>query len=194
MDELAEWWGNSAWEAAYFNAAIPAAQMSSPCDVIDATEKWLDVILSPGLVYESRPRDGAIHQGTWPWKEESDGATRGSSLADSICSILASSSRLDRSTSGGKDYEQPRSSSEMTLKTASIDCSSSLRSSAAEAVPLVLGTNYYMVWVVCADFAPGIRQCSPLESYYTITCLEKGDEDVKALGLDGPQLRRGVPR
>ncbi len=36
-----------------------------------------------------------------------------------------------------------------------------------------------MVWVVCADSVSGIRHAAP-SSYYTITCLEKGDEDVRS--------------
>lgn len=97
-------------------------------------------------------------------------------MPEAICSAIASTASLDRSQSGGLDYEQFRSSSETHWRRF-YRLVVELDKRRGEAVSLVLDSNTDTAWVVCADFVSTIRECSPLEKLYHN--LSKPDDDQK---------------
>ncbi|KAK4449444.1 nucleoporin Nup120/160-domain-containing protein [Podospora aff. communis PSN243] len=169
------------WKGVSVDNAVPPVQASGPCDPIDSTEKWLDLIFFPGRFSKATLETALAmyEKGLGTYKETSSKA--GKNIAEAMCSVLGSTTTLDRSSSGGMDYEQFRGTSEtqwMRFWRLLLE----LDKQRGEALSLVLDQEDGMIWVVCSDCTAAIRQCSDLDRiYHNIHLPDKKHEDVAAL-------------
>lgn len=164
QDHMGQCWENE-WVSVSIDNATEPAQTSSASDSVDVTEKWLDLILAPGRFTKST-LDTALSIYERGLGAEKDGNARGQKgLAESICSIIASTASLDRKSSGIMDYEQFRASSEIQWRRFH-RLLLELDKQRGEAVSLVLDPATGLTWIVCADSLSAIRECSGLERLY----------------------------
>lgn len=112
LEELPRAW-ESRWRSVFSDTAIPTAQISSSSDPTDPTEKWLQLIFFPGR-FPKATVEAALTAYEGAIGKQSRASSRNSQgLADSICSAIASTSSLSKTSSGDMDHEQFRNSSEM---------------------------------------------------------------------------------
>ncbi|KAK3693872.1 nucleoporin Nup120/160-domain-containing protein [Podospora appendiculata] len=179
------------WKGVFVENGMPAAQSSGPCDAVDSTEKWLDLIFFPGRFSKSTLETALAmyERGLGTYKETSSKA--GKSIAESICSVLGSTTTLDRSGAGGMDYEQFRGANEtqwMRFWRLLLE----LDKQRGEALSLVFDPEDVIVWVACADSVSAIRQCSGLDRiYHNLESPPKGGEGVAALVTAGLSFVEG---
>ncbi|SPO04229.1 uncharacterized protein DNG_06912 [Cephalotrichum gorgonifer] len=180
LADMAESW-EAGCEPVFFDSSLPTADTSGPCDATDATEKWLQIILSPGRFTKST-LEAALAIYERGLGKNVEASSRGvTSIPEAICSVLASTATLDRNQSGGMDYEQFRSSGEIHWRRF-YRLVVELDKRRGEAVSLVLDSNTETTWVVCADFISAIRECSPLEKlYHGLSRPDAGQEDAATL-------------
>ncbi|KAL0936593.1 DNA repair protein rad51 [Colletotrichum truncatum] len=184
MDNVAGSWENE-WNSVHIDTSYPTAQISGPSDPTDTTEKWLELILAPGRFTKSTLETAlSIYEkglGT-----PKDGGSKGQKgLAESICSVLASTASLDRNSTGSMDYEQFRASSEIQWRRF-YRLLIELDKQRGEAVALILDSDAEMTWVVCADAVSAIRECSQLERlYYNLSRPDEGSEKTATLVSTG---------
>ncbi|KAK3383847.1 nucleoporin Nup120/160-domain-containing protein [Lasiosphaeria ovina] len=175
----------ASWKGVFVENVLPAAQTSGPCDPVDSTEKWLDLIFFPGRFSKTTIETalGMYEKGLGTYKETSPRA--GKSIAESICSVLGSTTTLDRTSNGGVDYEQFRGTSEtqwMRFWRLLLE----LDKQRGEALSLVYDPEEGMIWVACADCISAVRQCSELDRiYHNLHSPDKQNEDVAALVFAG---------
>lgn len=177
----------------YFDSSLPTAETSGPCDPTDATEKWLQVILSPGRFTRSTLETAlAIYERGLG--KNTEGSLKGiSSLPEAICSVIASTATLDRSQTGGMDYEQFRSASEIHWRRF-YRLVIELDKRRGEADSLVLDANTETAWVICADFVSTIRECGPLERLcHNLSRPEDDQKDVATLVSTGLAFLDALP-
>ncbi|AEO65719.1 uncharacterized protein THITE_2113013 [Thermothielavioides terrestris NRRL 8126] len=169
------------WKAVHVENTVPTVQASGPWNSTDCAEKWLDLIFYPGRFAKSTLETAlAIYEkGLGTYKETVPKAGR--SIAESICSVLGSTTALDRSSAGTADYDQFRNTSEtqwMRFWRLLLE----LDKQRGEALSLVFDPVEGMVWVACADLIAAVRQCSDLDRvYHNLQSPEKKNEDVAAL-------------
>lgn len=162
-EEVDEQWRDG-WTGVFGDNSIPTAPTSSPCDPPDPTEKWLRLILQPGR-FTNATLETALtmyEQGLGVVKDPSSRANKG--LADAICSVIGSTSSLERSSSssGGMDYEGFRGASEMPWRRF-YRLLVELDKQRGEALSLSYEPSTRLSWVVCSDSLASIRKCSRLE-------------------------------
>jgi nuclear pore complex protein Nup160 len=169
------------WKAVHIENTVPTVRASGLWNPTDSTEKWLDLIFFPGRFSKSTLETALAmyERGLGTYKETSSKASR--SIAESICSVLGSTTTLDRSPTGGADYDQFRNTSEtqwMRFWRLLLE----LDKQRGEALSLVFDPQDGMIWVACADLIAAVRQCSDLDRvYYNLPSSEKKNEDVAAL-------------
>lgn len=176
----AEPFGDS-WKAVHVDNTVPTVRVSGAWNPTDSAEKWLDLIFFPGRFSKSTLETALAmyEKGLGTYKETASKAGR--SIAESICSVLGSTTTLDRSPTGGADYDQFRNTSEtqwMRFWRLLLE----LDKQRGEALSLVFDPLDGMIWVACADLVAAVRQCSDLDRvYYNLQSPEKRNEDVAAL-------------
>ncbi len=169
------------WKAVQIESTVPTVQASGPWNPTDSAEKWLDLIFFPGRFSKSTLETALAmyEKGLGTYKETSSRAGR--SIAESICSVLGSTTTLERSSTGGADYDQFRNTSEtqwMRFWRLLLE----LDKQRGEALSLIFDPLEGMIWVACADLIAAVRQCSDLDRvYHNIQAPEKKNEDVAAL-------------
>jgi nuclear pore complex protein Nup160 len=169
------------WKAVHIENTVPAVRASGPWDPTDSAEKWLDLIFFPGRFSRSTLETALAmyEKGLGTYKETPSRAGR--SIAESICSVLGSTTSLDRTSTGGADYDQFRNTSEtqwMRFWRLLLE----LDKQRGEGLSLVFNPVEGMIWVACADLIAAVRQCSDLDGvYHNLQSPEKKDEDVAAL-------------
>ncbi|EAQ90857.1 hypothetical protein CHGG_02792 [Chaetomium globosum CBS 148.51] len=169
------------WKAVHVDNTVPTVRVSGSWNPTDSAEKWLDLIFFPGRFSKSTLETALAmyEKGLGTYKESASKAGR--SIAESICSVLGSTTTLDRSPSGGADYDQFRNTSEtqwMRFWRLLLE----LDKQRGEALSLVFDPLDGMIWVACADLVAAVRQCSDLDRvYYNLQSPEKRHEDVAAL-------------
>ncbi|KAL2199673.1 nucleoporin Nup120/160-domain-containing protein [Corynascus similis CBS 632.67] len=169
------------WKAVHIESAVPTVRASGPWNATDSTEKWLELIFFPGRFSKSTLETALAmyEKGLGTYKE---GASKtGRSIAESICSVLGSTTTLDRTSTGGADYDQFRNTSEtqwMRFWRLLLE----LDKQRGEALSLAFDPLDGMIWVACADLIAAVRQCSDLDRvYHNFHALDKKTEDVAAL-------------
>ncbi|KAI0412007.1 nucleoporin Nup120/160-domain-containing protein [Xylaria grammica] len=160
-DELPEVWQNR-WRSVYSDTTIPSAPVSGPSDSVDASERWLQLILAPGRFPQSTLEAALSAYERAIGNLENNARRSGQSIAESICSAIASTSSLGKASSGVLEYEQFRVSSETQWRKfyrilIEID------KPRGEALALAYEPASEMPSVVCADSISVIRECSKLE-------------------------------
>ncbi|KAK1757629.1 nucleoporin Nup120/160-domain-containing protein [Echria macrotheca] len=168
------------WKGVSVDNVIPPVQTSGPCDSVDSTEKWLRLIFFPGRFSRATLETALAmyEKGLGTYKESSKA---GKSIAEAMCSVLGSTTTLDRTSAGGLDYEQFRSTNEtqwMRFWRLLLE----LDRQRGEALSLVADPEDGMIWVVCADCIAAVRQCSDLDRiYHNIQSPGKKHETVATL-------------
>ncbi|OLN95844.1 Nucleoporin NUP120 [Colletotrichum chlorophyti] len=183
-DNIADSWENE-WTSVYIENHYPTAPGSGPSDPTDTTEKWLELILAPGRFTKATLETALSIYEKSLYNQKSVGSKTQKGLAESICSVLASTASLDRNSAGGMDYEQFRASSETQWRRF-YRLLIELDRQRGEAVSLVLDADADMTWVVCADAVSAIRECSALERiYYNLSRPEEPSVRVANLVSTG---------
>ncbi|KAI1847480.1 hypothetical protein JX265_013956 [Neoarthrinium moseri] len=163
FEEVDDAWQNG-WTGVYCDNTIPTAQSSGPGDATDATEKWLQLILAPGRFTKATLETALTiyEQGLGLAKDSSARTSKG--LAESICSVLGSTSSLERSSSasGGMNYEGFRGANDMQWRRF-YRLVVELDKQRGEALSLSYEPTSGQPWVACADGLSSIRECSRLE-------------------------------
>ncbi|KAK1773298.1 nucleoporin Nup120/160-domain-containing protein [Copromyces sp. CBS 386.78] len=169
------------WKSVNIESSAASAQTSGPCDPVDSSEKWLELIFFPGRFSKSTLETALVmyEKGLGTYKEGNSRSNK--SIAESICSVVGATTTLDRSSVGGLDYEQFRGTSE-TQWTRFWRLLLELDKQRGEALSLVLDSVDGMIWVACADLLSSVRQCSDLDRiYHNIETPSQKDQDVAAL-------------
>ncbi|KAK3488699.1 nucleoporin Nup120/160-domain-containing protein [Neurospora hispaniola] len=172
---------DDSWKMVNVDSSAASAQTSGPCDPVDSTEKWLDLVFFPGRFTKSTLETALVmyEKGLGTYQESNSKSNK--SIAESICSVLGATTTLDRSSVGGPDYEQFRGTSE-TQWTRFWRLLLELDKQRGEALSLVLDPVDGMIWVACADLLSAIRHCSDLDRiYHNIETPSQKDQDVAAL-------------
>lgn len=179
-EDVEDAWQTS-WTAVFPDSAIPTAPTSSACEPTDATEKWLQLILYPGRFTKATLETALsiYEQGLGTATSSSSRSSQG--LAEAICAALASTSSLDRSPSGGMDYERFRNASEVQWRRF-YRLLIELDKQRGEALALSYEPDSEASWVVCADGLSAIRDCNQLEQIsHNPTAQYEGLGDVSTL-------------
>lgn len=159
-EELPDAWQN--WRSVFSDTAIPTAQLSSSSEPTDPTEKWLQLIFTPGR-FPKTTIQTAISTYEGAIGRRASSSRSGQDLAEAVCSAIASTSILNKTSSGDMDHEQFRTSSEMQWRKF-YRILLELDKPRGEALALSCESESGMPWVVCADNISAIRECSELES------------------------------
>ncbi|KAI1373644.1 nucleoporin Nup120/160-domain-containing protein [Hypoxylon crocopeplum] len=159
-EELPHVW-EAGWRSVFSDTAVPTAPVSGPSDPTDPTEKWLQLIFFPGR-FPQAAIIAALHAYEAVIGKESSLFRNGEGLAESICSLIASTSSLNKTSSGDLDHEHFRTSSEMQWRKF-YRILSELDKPRGEALALSYEWETGMPWVVCAGSISAIRECSELE-------------------------------
>ncbi|KAI5466737.1 nucleoporin Nup120/160-domain-containing protein [Mariannaea sp. PMI_226] len=174
--DIAQSWEDN-WLGVHVDNPTVAAETSGPCDPTDVTEKWLQLILKPGRFTKATLETAlAIYERGLGTPRE---ASRGRSLAESICSILGSTATLDRGATGAMDFEQFRASSETQWRRF-YRLLMELDKQRGEAIGLALDPFSDMTWVVCSDYLSAIRDCSAIERLYHNLAVPEEDQMKQA--------------
>jgi len=191
LDELPDVWQNS-WRSVFHTTTIPSAPISGPSDSVDASERWLKLILSPGRFPQST-LEAALSAYERATGEVEGKAPIGSkqNIAESICYAIASTSSLHKTRSGALDYEKFRSESEAQWRKfyrilVEID------KPRGEALSLSYEPRSEMPWVVCADSMSAIREASTLEQIWHNPLARHAQlSDLSSLILTGQNFVEG---
>ncbi|KAI0879306.1 nucleoporin Nup120/160-domain-containing protein [Hypoxylon argillaceum] len=161
LTELPTRWRTD-WLSVYSDTTIPSAPVSGPSDSVDTSERWLQLILSPGR-FSPSTLDAALSAYRRATGDVERNAHHPSqSIAEQICSAIASTLVLSKTSSGALEYEQFRASSEAQWRKfyrilIEID------KPRGEALALAYEPISELPWVICADSISTIRRCSKLE-------------------------------
>lgn len=146
-------------------------------DSSDGTDKWLHFILYPGRFTVSTLETGLAIYGRGLGAFKSGGRKSGS-LPDRMCSTIASTASLSRSSDGDMDYDQFRGATDAQWRRF-YRLLLELDKQRGEAMSLAIDPRGDMPWVVLADGITAIRDCSPLERiWHNNTSLPEGTEHV----------------
>ncbi|KAI1436598.1 nucleoporin Nup120/160-domain-containing protein [Xylaria sp. CBS 124048] len=161
IDDLPEVW-QYGWRSVHANMAIPSVPLSGPSDSVDVSERWLQLILSPGR-FPLSTLEAALNAFERAMGRTGNKANHsGQSIAEAICAVVASASSLNKDSAGAVEYEQFRASSESQWRRfyrilIEVD------KPRGEALALEFEPMSGMPWVVCADSISAVRECNRLE-------------------------------
>lgn len=130
-------------------------------DSSDGTEKWLQLILHPGRFTAATLETGlAIYtRGLGSFKAT---ARKPESLPDRLCTTIAATATLNRSSSGDMDYEQFRLATDVQWRRF-FRVLFELDQQRGEAMSLSISPEGDLPWLVLADGIAACRDCTPLE-------------------------------
>ncbi|KAI1322026.1 nucleoporin Nup120/160-domain-containing protein [Xylariaceae sp. FL0255] len=160
IDELPDAW-KSGWKSVYSDPSIPSASVSGPSDSVQPTERWLQLILSPGR-FPQETLEAALRAYQRAIGIPPNKSLGGQSISEVICSAIASSASLKKTSSGALEYEDYRVSSENQWRKF-YRILLELDKPRGEAMSLAYEPRTEMPWVICADSISAIRECSSLE-------------------------------
>ncbi|CAJ2513328.1 Uu.00g014470.m01.CDS01 [Anthostomella pinea] len=164
MDELPDVW-HGRWRSVFLDTVVPTAPATGPSDPTESTERWLQLILSPGR-FPKATLEAGLNAYERALGKSGERPTRSSQgLADAICSAISSTASLTKNSTGEMDHERFRASSEMQWRKF-YRILVELDKPRGEALALAYESESGMPWVVCADSIAAIRECSALEQIY----------------------------
>ncbi|KAI1304764.1 nucleoporin Nup120/160-domain-containing protein [Xylaria venustula] len=161
INELPEAW-RKGWRSVHSDTVIPSAPVSGPSDSVDVSERWLELILSHGRFPQSTLEAALSAYERAIGDVENNTHRSNRSIAESICSAIASTSSLGKASSGALEYEKFRTSSETQWRKfyrilLEID------KPRGEALALAYEPTSEMPSIICADSISVVRECSKLE-------------------------------
>jgi nuclear pore complex protein Nup160 len=183
---------NENWESVYANVAPVIPQASGPCDPVDVTEKWLEIIMQPGRFTKATLSTAlSLYERGLGGSKEPTIRSRG--LANSICAVLGATASLQRGSTGGMEYEQFRSASEDQWRQF-YRLLIELDKQRGEAVGLSYDPDSDLAWVVCTDLVSVVRECGGLERlYYNLSSPEEDQVQQAALISSALNFVEGFP-
>ena len=157
-------------------------------DSSDATDKWLEFILSPGRFTLATIETGlAIYErglGT-----PKDATRRTGPLPERMCSIIASTVLLGRTSEGHMDFEQFRIATDTQWRRF-YRLLIELDKQRGEALSLVVGATAEMPLVALADGVAAVRDCSGLEQiWHNPEMIQSSAGHVAALVMSAAAFR-----
>jgi nuclear pore complex protein Nup160 len=160
-------------------------------DPSDGTDKWLEFILTPGRFTEATVETGlAIYEGGLGTK---DLTRKSGTLAERMCSSIASTVSLGRASDRSMDFEQFRAATDAQWRRF-YRLLIELDKQRGEAMSLVIDPQGEMPWVVLADGLTAVRDCSALEQiWHNPEMAPSGTEHVTALVIAAAALRESLP-
>ncbi|KAI1115220.1 nucleoporin Nup120/160-domain-containing protein [Nemania sp. NC0429] len=180
----------TSWLSVYSDTTVPSAPVSGPSDPTDSSERWLQLILSPGRFTPST-LEAALNAYQRAVGHEGNTHRSSQSLAESICSAIASTSSSSKTSSGTLDYDRFRTSNESQWRKfyrilIEID------KPRGEALALAFEPSSELPWVVCADSISAIRKCSQLEQIcYNPKARHTEPSDLSSLIITGQNFVEG---
>lgn len=162
------------------------------CDPSDVTDKWLEFILYPGRFSTATIETGlAIYEQGLGM--EKDISCKSRSLVDRICTSIASTAILARSSDRSLDFDQFRSATHtqwMRFYRLLID----LQDQRGEALSLIIDPDKETPWVILADGISIIRESSHLEKIWhkSTSRIDKKDR-VPLLLFAAANFRNSIP-
>ncbi|KAI1826487.1 nucleoporin Nup120/160-domain-containing protein [Xylaria intraflava] len=189
-DELPEVW-QSRWRSVQANTAISSVPLSGPSDPVDVSERWLQLILSPGR-FPLSTLETALNAYERATGDAGNKANHsGQSIAEAICAAIATASSLSKASSGAVEYEKFRASSEAQWRKF-YRILIEMDKPRGEALALEYEPMSGMPWVVCADSMSAIRECSRLEQIcYNPKTRQVKPNDVSSLIITGQNFVEG---
>ncbi|KAI1130439.1 nucleoporin Nup120/160-domain-containing protein [Nemania abortiva] len=190
LNDLPAYW-QTGWLSVYSDTTIPSAPVSGPSDSVDTSERWLELILSPGRFPPSTLEAALSAYQRAIGDVESIAHSSSQSIAESICSTIALTSALGKAKSGALEYEQFRASSEAQWRKfyrilIEID------KPRGEALALAYEPKSELPWVICADSISTIRRCSKLEQIcYNPKARHAEPSDLSSLIITGQNFVEG---
>ncbi|KAI2635207.1 nucleoporin Nup120/160-domain-containing protein [Xylaria nigripes] len=187
---LPEVWDNC-WRSVFTNVGLPSVPVSGPSDAIDVSERWLQLILSPGRFPPSTLEAALCAYERAIGESGNKAHSSGQSTAELICAAIASASSLDKASSGAVKYEHFRASSEAQWRKfyrilIEID------KPRGEALALEYEPMSGLPWVVCADSMSAIRECNGLERiWHNPKARQVEPSDVASLIITGQNFVEG---
>lgn len=191
-DHMAQCWEND-WRSVCIETNPEPAQTSGSSDANDVTEKWLSLLLSPGRFSKTALETALSIYEKGLGSAKNGGSRNQKGLAESICTVIASTATLDRKSTGDMDYEQFRASSEIQWRRF-YRLLLELDKQRGEAISLVLDSATETTWVACADSLSAIRDGSGMERlYHNLSKPEDGFESVATLISTGLGFLDALP-
>lgn len=139
--------------------------MVIPSDPTDCTEKWLEYILFPGR-FTAATLEAALSIYERGLGGAKNGPVRTSkNLAKRMCSLVASTTSMDRNSEGTIEYEKFRAATDTQWRRF-YRLIVELDKQRGEALSLAFDTEHEMCWVVTADGLSAIRDCSIIEQVW----------------------------
>ncbi|KAI6246010.1 Nucleoporin [Erysiphe necator] len=184
---------NEGWKAVVLDQLcdipIPKIQAHDPSDV---TDKWLDFILFPGRFSLATIETGlAIYEQGLGM--EKDLSCKSRSLVDRMCTSIASTAALARSSVGSLDFDLFRTTTHtqwMRFYRLLID----LHDQRGEALSLVIDPDEEMPWVTLADGLSIVRESTQLEKiWYKSTSRIDRNDRVSLLLFAAANFRNSIP-
>jgi nuclear pore complex protein Nup160 len=152
----AEGWVDMAPETLGREAVTPKAYSGDPSDV---TDQWLQYILSPGRFTRATIETALAIYGQSPGQHA---IRKNAILPERICSVVASTATLDRTSDGRIDYERFRNAT-FEQWYSFHHLLQDLDKKRGEALSMVIDPQGDMPWVISADGITAVRECSGLE-------------------------------
>jgi nuclear pore complex protein Nup160 len=156
-------------------------------DPLDGTDKWLDYILAPGRFARATIETGlAIYEGGLGTK---DPTHKSGTLAERMCSSVASTASLGRTSERAMNFEQFRVATDMQWRRF-YRLLIELDKQRGEALSLVIDPQGEMPWVILADGVTAVRDCSALEQiWHNPEVVPSGTRHVASLVTAAAALR-----
>lgn len=157
-------------------------------DVSDATDKWLQFILTPGrFTLETIETGLAIYERGLG--ETKDAVRSSGPLPERMCSTIASTVLLGRTSDGHMDFEQYRRAADTQWRRF-YRLLVELDKQRGEALSLVVGAKGEMPLVALADGVVAVRDSSALEQiWHNPEMIQSGAEHVAALVMSAAAFR-----
>jgi nuclear pore complex protein Nup160 len=183
----------SGWEAM---ATESVGEMLLPTEhydsASDATDKWLKFILTPGRFTLATIETGLAIYERGLGETKDDVCTSGP-LPERMCSAIASTVLLVRTSDGHMDFEQYRRATDTQWRRF-CRLLIELDKQRGEALSLVVGSKGDMPLVALADGVVAVRHCSALEQiWHNPEMTHIGAEHVSALIISGAAFRDSLP-
>jgi nuclear pore complex protein Nup160 len=185
-DTIDRAWGND-WASVFADSAVHMAQSSSASDATAPTEKWLQLIFHPGR-FSRAVIETALAMYERGMGSQKDSARNNKGLAEAICSVLGSNTTLEKSSAGGMDHEQFRSSSEAQWRRF-YRLLIELDKQRNEALSLTVDAETGLSWIICADSIAAVRDCSALDLvYHNLSSPSPDNRDVSRILTAGQRF------
>jgi nuclear pore complex protein Nup160 len=141
---------------------LPTVNSSDPADI---TEKWLEYILFPGR-YTAATIETALAIYERSLGSSKNAPVRSSkNLAKRMCSVVSSTTIMDRNSEGEMEYEKFRTATDTQWRRF-YRLLVELDKQRGEALSLAFDTEHEMGWVITADGLSAIRECSAIEQVF----------------------------